>query len=783
MSGHLRIGSWALLGAALGCSSSSPSGGGADEGATGGVATVGGDDASSGADGASFSTGSSGPDDCTTVLCGEPAECCAAQEECAGGSCRPFCESGIRCGDDSEICCAASEVCLGDGCVGPTGSCQDSFDCEAGEFCEPTLDQCLPQLDPVTCEVEPEFEAIDVVEEWSFEDAQIIAIPVVGDLDGDDAPEAVVNLTNFGERGFLDGDITILDGRDGSLKRRIEHDPSAGTYGSHGRATPGISDVNGDGNPDIVYAGRPPEGSNRSQIIAVDGPTGDLLWRAEAPGGGPAELLVVNGAPSFGNFDDDPETEIVFGATLIDHDGRLVWNEQGSGAAYGTNNNYTGGISAVVDLTGDGYPEIVSGRHAWSVDWNEEGGVPNVTVTELWAAPEPDGYPAIADFDLDGQPEVVLVAEGTVRILEGATGLPWCGVDPSGAACQADPSARTQAIEIPGGGRGGPPTVADFDGDGRPEIATAGGVSYTVYDIAREGEEIVQPPGAPAPAPGDVFVRWSRGTRDASSNATGSSVFDFQGDGIAEVIYGDECYMRVYSGLDGAVLLEVESSSATIHEYPIVVDVDGDGNSEILVVSNDSGAQCDDIEGYTKRQGIFVYGDTFDQWVRTRRVWNSHTYHVTNATAVGNTPATELDNWTQPGLNNYRQNVQGEGVFNAPDLSLELSAGLGACIDEELELVATVRNEGALGVAAGVDVALYEGTDATGTLIGSMPTTEALLPGQSTNVTFVIPFPLGSPAMDYYAVVDGAEDAGAVLECDESNNDGTIATVACPIPG
>jgi len=718
---------------------------------------------------------------CDTVLCGAEATCCGAGEECAAGSCMPACDSGVRCGETQDVCCDAGQVCLANACATPTGACQDSFDCDFGEFCEPTLDQCLPQSRPVVCEFEPEFEAIDATEEWAWATDEVISSPVVADLDGDGTPEVVVNTGQQDGLGWPGGVIVVLAGDTGTELWRLPHDPAAGTYGSHGRSTVGLGDVSGDGLPDIIYAGRTVGGV--SPIHAVDG-QGNLLWTSHDEAGAEQRFDVVNGGASLTNFDADPEAEIVFGAAVLDHDGLVVWNEGGDGASFGTNNNYQGGLSALVDLVGDTTPEIVSGRHAWSVDWQDGGGVPVVTVSPLWDAGGADGYPAIADLDGDGTPEVVLVADGEVRVLDGETGLGWCGVDPTDAMCVADPTARTAPITIPGGGRGGPPTVSDFDDDGRPEIAAAGGSSYSVYDLARAGEDIVVPAGDPMPAPGSIYVRWSVGTQDQSSNATGSSVFDFQGDGVSEVVYADECYMRVYSGADGNVILEIPNSSATIHEYPLVVDVDDDGNSEILVVSNDSHSSCSGIAGYAYTRGVRSFGDTFDQWVQTRRVWTQHTYHVTNSTAGGHVPVVEVDNWTQPTLNNYRQNVQGEGVFNAPDLTVELSVGLGSCFEQQLQLLATVRNVGSLGVPAGVEVTLYEGMDASGTAVGTQATPAPLLPGAQVVMSWTVDFPTGSPALSYFVAVDGdGLGTGVVAECDESNNQASTLTAECPAPG
>ena len=718
-------------------------------------------------------------DECVDgVFCGSPAVCCESGNECIEGACLPACESGVRC-DNNSVCCDVGDVCLVDACAAPTNDCLDAFDCLDGFFCEPTIGQCLPQPDPLVCEIVPSFTEISVDVEWLYDAEQVISIPVVADIDGDGVSEVVLNLTSVDGGSWPEGRIAALDGVTGMLEWEIPHAPASGTYGSHGRSTIALGDVSGDGLPDVIYASR--EVAGRSVIVAVDG-SGDLLWTSHDAFGTEVTFDVENGAATLANFDDDAAAEVVFGATLIDNDGLVVWNEDDNGAVFGTNQGYIGGISAVADIDDDGQPEIVSGRDAWDVRWTA-GDPPTVSVSLLWSYPGADGYPAIADLDLDGDPEVVLVGQSTVSVLNGQTGELLCGTDPSDAAC-AMGAPRTQPLALPGGSsnnRGGPPTIADFDGDGRPEIGIAGGHAYTVYDLHRDSEDLVYPAGDPEPALGALYVRWSEVTRDLSSNATGSAVFDFQGDGIAEVIYGDECYMRAYSGLDGTVLLQIESSSATIHEYPVVVDVDGDRNSEILIVANDSNSagNCGSIPGYTGRRGLLVYGDAGDGWVPTRQVWTQHAYHVSNATSAGNVPFVEDDNWLVHGLNNYRQNVQTTGVFNAPNLRADLSFDHGKCPDGTLGLVARITNEGSLGVAAGVPVAFYRGSDATGEQLGVVITTEPLLPGASTSVTLEVPLPPMGMRQFYVEVDNDGSGGSAVSECIEDDNGSAIDIGEC----
>ncbi|GAB5546275.1 MAG: hypothetical protein SangKO_060350 [Sandaracinaceae bacterium] len=674
------------------------------------------------------------------VLCGTPPACCAVGDECIEGSCLPACASGVRCGADRTVCCGDAQVCVSDACVDPGDACTDSFECPMGSFCEPTLGRCLPQFDPVTCETTPVFGDFAPVVEWSAQTATDVptcmhgvSAPIVVDLTGDGVPEIVANFAC--DEDWQIGVLRAFSGVDGSPVWTVS-DPALRTNGRAGIAG---GDLDGDGRPEVVAVLQ--TGVNR--MVAFDD-DGTLLWQSHRADGSPYVGSVVNGAPSLADLDQDGSPEIIFGAAVLDATGELLW-ERDTGVQEGTNSGYTGGISAVADIDLDGAPEVVSGRRAYEADG-----------TPLWATTSiPDGYPAIAQFDADPQPEVVLVASGNLYLLDGLTG-----------AVEWGPIAQ------PGGGRGGPPTIADFDGDGLPEIGVAGAASYSVYDPT-------EPSG----------VLWSRTTQDVSSNATGSSVFDFEGDGAAEVVYADECFVRVYRGADGMVLVEIPNSSATIHEYPLVADVDADGNSEIVIVANDRHtslpAQCRGIDPAWdgQREGLFVYGDMRDLWVRTRRIWNQHAYHVTNVTATGGVPRTEMDNWSTPGLNNYRQNTQGEGVFNAPDLKvLALEVLLDGC-PESATLRARITNEGSLGAPAGVQVSFYEGSpDMRGALLGTVPTTVPLLPGATTVVELADVALAGAPPYAFTAVVDDdGSDVGAVTECDEDDNASGIGDLDCDI--
>jgi hypothetical protein len=471
--------------------------------------------------------------------------------------------------------------------------------------------------------------------------------------------------------------------------------------------------------------------------------------------------------PAIADLDADGHPEIIQGRVVLNGtDGSLKWKgTEGLGT-----NGFMGPVSVAGDLDLDGKLEVLAGNTMYRADgtvaWSYAYADP-ITSSNCAAKGYPcDGFTATGNFDADPEGEIVVVRAGVVYILNHDGTLATRGTTPLMVALPVDDCAKNE---------GGPPTVADFDGDGEPEIGIAGADYYIVADL----ECLDDPLPAQCAATG---IRWRVANNDCSSRVTGSSVFDFDGDGKAEVVYADETAFRVFDGQTGAIRLDVANHSHTRLEMPIVADVDNDGNAEVVYIENAYGG------GTT--QGIRVLGDSTDSWVPTRRIWNQHSYHVTNVGELGEIPAGEPANWraatdaTVSGyMNNFRQNLPSENKFAAPDLTVELTLDENVC-----GMYGKVCNAGDIVVGANVPVHFWDNTTQTeiACMGGPAVTTQPLAPGACESVTCVWPDPAPDGAVDVRACVDNSDYdcAGATTggnnECHEDNNKASAtASNAC----
>ena len=563
----------------------------------------------------------------------------------------------------------------------------------------------------VDCAQEPEIGTFDPVAEWTWTDNplqpgydQIMAAPVVANLtddngdgliDDEDRPDIVFTAFSGGSYSSP-GAVVAISGADGATLWSFTSADGHLPMGAGGLA---VGDLDGDGRPSVIVAAS-------GGVLAVSS-AGAFEWFASVE-------TSSYGCPAIGDMEGDGLAEVVFGRTVIGFDGTVRW----VGAA-GTGGGVFGAFP--VDLDGDGLMEVVAGNTVYEYDgtirW-EDGGL--------------DGWPAVADMDADGAPEVVKVSGSIVWVTD-TDGTPlW-------------------DFALDDGG-GGPPTVADFDGDGLPEVGVASRSVYRVVDT--DGTEL-----------------WSNPVEDYSSSKTGSSVFDFEGDGAAEVVYADEETLWVYDGLTGTVELSWTShSSGTLYEYPLVVDVDKDGAAEIVVASND-------YSNHSDSRGITIVGDAAGSWSPARPVWNQHAYNISNVEDDGSIPVSPTPNWSH--WNSFRAGNSETAVgFDLPDLR---AGDPVVCTDEcwadHILVWLSVENGGILDVE-NVAVGIYT-VDGAPALI-DLQGVSAVASGQAT---WLGPLTLNRADFGPDGLMVRVNDGSAATpfaECDDANNVWSWAQFPCP---
>lgn len=542
-----------------------------------------------------------------------------------------------------------------------------------------------------------------------------------GKWDGNDVADIVFVTANLAPTFPAQPDIVL---------RAIRGDSGAAIWNVDGLFTDPLSflslsglaagDIDNDGKPEIVASMVSLEGDNFLRAFEHNGAP---KWKSAPYRTHPYPSGFSNrDNPAIADLDGDGLAEIVVGAHVFNRSGQLLWRGAGGQAYQTQQNNFTigGAISAVADVDLDGRQEVVTGNTVYRYD----GAI-------LWQRPEQDGYPAIGNFDADPQAEIVVVAQGFLRLHDTDGSLIWGPIQLPGS----DPEA------------GGAPTVGDFDGDGRPEIGVAGSDVFVVYETNGE-------------------LRWQASTRDYSSNQTGSTIFDLDGDGAVEAIYRDERQLRIYRGTDGEVLFSHPLSSTTMTEMPVVADVDGDGNAEILVTTDRAFDYAVPSSGRTA--GLRVFGDGGDGWVAARPIWNQHAFAVDLVEDDAGIPRQPAWGWLSH--NTFRANLAAEGrVFASPDLTASrLEVDLGGLPD--LRARVRIGNGGATKVAPGLAVAFYSGAPAPAHLLGVATLPSALAPGAFADLEADFPGLEHLTGLLQAVADDDGSGVGRHRECDENNN-------------
>jgi hypothetical protein len=483
----------------------------------------------------------------------------------------------------------------------------------------PEMQVCTVPADDDTfktreCEQKAAPNSFDPVEQWHWEGGDGQGPPLVANLTDDngdgaidlcDIPDVVVIAgAMFNPETFeaVSAKIHVLDGQTGT-----EH--CATSIGVE-PVTPAIADLDGDRVAEIIAIKSLVDGFDSggdfAGLIVFDNQC-QMKWQVQLRFRNVIDQL---GALSISVHDVDADgyPEILVGSALFDHTGQLIWNKQSE-----LLNSGLGLATTTADLNGDGDLEIITGNRAYHPDgliWFE-----NRDLLGAWNPTDLAGfYPAVANLDDDPEPEIVVAGGQGLFVL-----------DHTGQVQKHFQSGDHGWFDL---GEISPPTIHDFDGDGKPDIAIGTRNGFAMFD-------------------GDLNLRWM--SDETEGVLTGATAFDFLGDGVAEAIYADRDELLVFDGKTGEIVMRAPHSGAL--DYPVIADVDNDGAAEIVIVS-----QRTRFSQEKSAPTVQVIRDRDERWIPTRRIWNQLNYYVTNVREDGTIPAHPKPSWQVQ--NTYRTNVQ-----------------------------------------------------------------------------------------------------------------------------
>ena len=407
----------------------------------------------------------------------------------------------------------------------------------------------------------------------------------LGDVNGDGKLDIVVS--NYS------GTASVLLGNgDGSFQ-------TASTYGSGGYEPYGIAvaDVNGDGKPDLFVTNYCLSGSNCSNgSVGVLLGNGDGTFQvvvSSASGGQGADGVTVS------DVNGDGKPDLVVANRCLNNSscangsvGVLLGNGDGSFqavVAYESGGGYSYAVT-VSDLNGDGKPDVVVANQCAVVGTCTNGNVGVLLGNgngsfQASVAYNPGGYQSYsaATADLNGDGKLDLIVANSCNTFNNCTGALAVLLG------KGDGSFQNEVTYSSGGFEAYSMAIADVNGDGKPDLIA---VNACVSNSNCNNGTVSVLLGN-----GDATFQTAMTFNSAGQYPLYLAVADVNGDGKPDLIVDNRCVSSsdcststlgvLLGNGDGTFQAAVTYTSNGNNSYSVAVaDVNGDGKPDIVVTNN-----------------------------------------------------------------------------------------------------------------------------------------------------------------------------------------------------
>gem|GEM_PF-1937856 len=453
--------------------------------------------------------------------------------------------------------------------------------------------------------------------EWSIRMSEIlpdridwIVTPLVGDLDNDGLPEIVVVRTDWKNNG---AGVHIYKGGDFSQVNRSINFPMGsnpnGTSFGYSALPIAIARIPSYDNPPdtvgIIYLFTMDSNGTKKLRSYIYNDINDVQPFKTVDLENFGSAVSNTGSPALADFNQDGHPEVyignqVFDAYTLEKIGSAPTENHGLRPVHDVTNAFS--FAADV-LPGNPGLELLCGNQVFSVKPEDK---PNgVKLLLTVGGTKVEGSSQAVDLNGDGKLDVVVKT---------ATALAaYC---PETNEILLAPSTTFTAH----------PTIGDIDGCGLPEIVgLISGSQMAAYKYDAVGKSLTE--------------FWRISHTDISYR-TSMTLFDFNQDGLKEIVYRDEKNLRIINGsgkshithndtLQGGrpVVYDLSSipiASATKDEYPVIADIDNDGQAEILVSGDMSASPSNGTSN------VYIFKSNGAAWAPARPVWNQFQYDVVN---------------------------------------------------------------------------------------------------------------------------------------------------------